>query len=113
MKTKRKLPKFIDINTFDFIPYGPTSQQQNQPLKTTSSYTNSGKGVKASVGLHISTVSGEIGIQGDDWKFTVGGALGLGVSGGFDINVPEKRLALDLTAIYGISFAIDLPDSGF
>ena len=22
MKTKRKLPKFIDINTFDFTPYG-------------------------------------------------------------------------------------------
>ncbi|MBO7582417.1 MAG: LysM peptidoglycan-binding domain-containing protein [Treponema sp.] len=72
-----------------------------------------GKGLKASVGLNISTVSGEIGIQGDDWKFTVGGALGLGVSGGFDINVPEKRLALDLTAVYGISFVIDLPDSGF
>ena len=71
-----------------------------------------GKGLKASVGLNISTVSGEIGIQGDDWKFTVGGALGLGASGGFEINIPERRVAGDLTTLLGVSFVLDFPDSG-
>lgn len=68
-------------------------------------------GINVSAGLNISTVSGEIGVQGDDWKFTVGGALGLGVSGGFEFNVPERRVTGDFTAIFGLSFVIDLPDA--
>ena len=68
-------------------------------------------GIKISAGANVATLSGDFGVQGDDWKFAVGGSIGWGKSIGLDANWPEKRIAADLTAILGLSFVIDLPDN--
>ena len=67
-------------------------------------------GLKLSAGANVASLSGEIGAQGDDWKFSIAGSVGIGASAGFEFDWPEKRIALDASLFLGCTVVLDFPN---